>query len=185
MDLKSVARDLEEEAMPFLQHSFDESGPVIVVPSAKPPLPLLTPPVATPTGAGETEGMFVADDTNTSNDAEAPAIEDAPVAQKKQRRPRAKKTVVATAAETAPGGGIDGRKKRGREAGESEGPVAFNRAPKLTPKADQTADEVAPSAGDEMEDFLQLEAENQKLRKLLAEKLYAENADLRKKLRLD
>jgi hypothetical protein len=36
-----------------------------------------------------------------------------------------------------------------------------------------------------MTDLLQLEAENQKLRKLLAEKLRAENADLRKKLKLD
>jgi len=58
-------------------------------------------------------------------------------------------------------------------------------APKLAPKADQIAGDAAASAGDEMADLLQLEAENQKLRKMLAEKLRAENADLRKKLNLD
>jgi hypothetical protein len=41
---------------------------------------------------------------------------------------------------------------------------------------------VNATAADEMTDLLQLEEENQKLRKLLAEKLRAENADLRKRL---
>lgn len=40
----------------------------------------------------------------------------------------------------------------------------------------------AADAGDEMADLLQLELENRNLRKLLAEKLRAENADLRKRL---
>ncbi len=39
--------------------------------------------------------------------------------------------------------------------------------------------------GDELADFVQLEEENQRLRKLLAEKLRAENAELRKRLGLD
>jgi hypothetical protein len=191
MDLKSVARDVEEEAMPFLQNSpkADEPGQEMSTPEDNPRSPLLTPPVATPTSAEETQGMFMADDTDTIDDAEAPALEEAPVAQKKQRKPRAKKTSLGagtdTVAETA-SGGIDGRKKRGRKAGVSEGPAAAKRrAPKVTPEVDQIADEVVPSAGDEMTDLLQLEAENQKLRKLLAEKLRAENADLRKKLNLD
>lgn len=131
----------------------------------------------------------MADDTDTINDAEAPALEEAPVAQKKQRKPRAKKTSLGagtdTIAETA-SGGIDGQKMRGRKASMSEGPAAAKRrAPKVTLEVDQIADEVAPSAGDEMADLLQLEAENQRLRKLLAEKLRSENADLRKKLKLD
>ncbi|MEY9199406.1 putative transposase [Sinorhizobium fredii] len=40
-------------------------------------------------------------------------------------------------------------------------------------------------AGDELADLVKLEEENQRLRKLLAEKLRAENADLRKRLGLD
>jgi hypothetical protein len=188
VDLKSVARDVEEEAMPFIQKSSkaDEPDREVSASTAEPHQALLTAPIAMPTSAEETTGTFMADDTQTTNSADAPALEDAPVAQKKQRKPRAKKTsVVATAAETAPGG-IDGRKKRGRKAGVNEGAVATRRrAPKVTPDVGQITDEVATLAGDEMVDLLQLEAENQKLRKLLAEKLRAENADLRKKLNLD
>lgn len=40
-------------------------------------------------------------------------------------------------------------------------------------------------AGDELADLVKLEEENQRLRKQLAEKLRAENADLRKRLGLD
>ncbi|WP_109982216.1 transposase [Sinorhizobium fredii] len=40
-------------------------------------------------------------------------------------------------------------------------------------------------AGDELADLVQLEEENQRLRKRLAEKLRAENAELRKRLGLD
>jgi putative transposase len=39
-------------------------------------------------------------------------------------------------------------------------------------------------AGDELADLVQLEQENLRLRKVLAEKLRAENADLRKRLGL-
>jgi cell division protein ZapA (FtsZ GTPase activity inhibitor) len=53
------------------------------------------------------------------------------------------------------------------------------------PKAEQTASAAPMTAIDEMADLLQLEEENQRLRKLLAEKLRAENADLRKRLKLD
>lgn len=48
----------------------------------------------------------------------------------------------------------------------------------------QTAAEPA-SAGDEFAEFVQIEAENQRLRKLLSEKLRAENSVLRKRLGLD
>lgn len=174
--------------MPFLQKSLaaDEPGQEMSTPEVNPTPPLLTPPVAAPATARETKGIFMADDTDAINDAEAPALEEAPVAQKKQRKPRARKTsVVATASETA-SGGIDGRKKRGRKVSVNEGPVATRRrAANVTPEVDQIADEVATPVGDEMADLLQLEVENQKLRKLLAEKLRAENADLRKKLKLD
>lgn len=39
--------------------------------------------------------------------------------------------------------------------------------------------------GDELADLVQLEEENQRLRKRLAEKLRAENAELRKRLGLE
>jgi hypothetical protein len=48
----------------------------------------------------------------------------------------------------------------------------------------QAAAASSVAAVDEIADLLQLEEENQRLRKLLAEKLRAENADLRKRLNL-
>ncbi|RYG92493.1 MAG: transcriptional regulator, partial [Alphaproteobacteria bacterium] len=117
MDLKSVTRDVEEEAMPLLSEGLkaDEAVVAVQLRSVEPPQILLTPPDATATTAEEPKGMIMADDTDTMNDVEAPAQEDAPVAVKKQRKPRAKKlSVGATTAESATGG-TDGPKKRGRK----------------------------------------------------------------------
>lgn len=50
--------------------------------------------------------------------------------------------------------------------------------------AEQQVEKPAP-AGDEFADLIQLEKENHRLRKLLADKLRAENAELRKRLGLD
>ncbi len=187
MDLKSVARDVEQEAMPLLPEGLkgDEAELDVPVSSVEPPQPLLTPSDATPTTATEPKGILMADATETMNDVEAPAQEEAPVAVKKQRKPRLKKTsVVATTAKSATAG-TDGRKRRGRKPHASiDLKLVEPTAPKLVPNPDQIADDEATSAGDEMADLLQLEAENQKLRKMLAEKLRAENADLRKKLNL-
>ncbi|MBD8653797.1 transcriptional regulator [Rhizobium sp. CFBP 13726] len=188
VDLKSVSRDGEDEAMPSLLPGIegDFPKPELSVHRADPRLASLTPPEATPTIAEEAKEMLMADDTDTINDVDAPAQEEAPVAVKKQRKPRAKNTsVVATTAESATAG-TDGPKKRGRKPRVSKDTTPVEpAAPKLAPTADQIAGDAATSAGDEMADLLQLEAENQKLRKMLAEKLRAENADLRKKLNLD
>ncbi|WP_430256911.1 transcriptional regulator [Neorhizobium sp. DAR64872/K0K18] len=187
MDLKSVARDVEEEAMPLLPEGLKmvESGLNVQLPSVVSLQPFLTPPDATATTAEEPKEMLMADDTETLNDVEMPAPEEEPIAAKKQRKPRAKKTsVVATTAEGT--AGTDGRKKRGRKPRVSVDPTPVEpAAPKLAPTPDRIADDAATSSRDEMADLLQLEAENQKLRKMLAEKLRAENADLRKKLNLD
>jgi putative transposase len=56
---------------------------------------------------------------------------------------------------------------------------------KRTAKPVDQGDEKPVAAGDELADLVQLEAENQRLRKILAEKLRAENAELRKRLGLD
>ncbi|WP_430252397.1 transcriptional regulator [Neorhizobium sp. DAR64860/K0K1] len=184
VDLKSVARDVEDEAMPSLLLGIvgNVPKPELSVHRADPHLLSLTPPEATPTIAEESKEMLMADDAETINDVEVPAPEEAPIAVKKQRKPRAKKSsVVATTAESAPAG-TDGRKKRGRK------PRVLVVSTPVEPAAstpDRIADDAATSAGDEMADLLQLEAENQTLRKMLAEKLRAENADLRKKLNID
>lgn len=188
VDLKSVARDVQVEAMPSLLPGIEGNvpKPELSAHRADPHLLSLTPPDATPTIAEEPKEMLMADDTETMNDVEVPAPQEAPVAVKKQRKPRAKKTsVVATTAESAPAG-TDGPKKRGRKPRVSIDTTPVEpAAPKLAPTPDRIADDAATLARDEMADLLQLEAENQKLRKMLAEKLRAENADLRKKLNLD
>jgi len=99
---------------------------------------------------------------------------------KKTRVPRQKKDVatdvVAASTESA-------KPARGRAKKVKAAPAKAEVAPKaarakLTPKAETAPVVVA----DALDDLITLEEENQRLRKLLAEKLRGENADLRKKL---
>ncbi|MBW6425185.1 transposase [Rhizobium sp. XQZ8] len=54
----------------------------------------------------------------------------------------------------------------------------------VAPVASKASDK-SVSADDEIAEFIALEEENRRLRKLVAEKLRAENADLRKRLRIE
>jgi putative transposase len=56
---------------------------------------------------------------------------------------------------------------------------------KQAAKPVEKSDEKPVPAGDALADLVQLEEENRRLRKLLAEKLRSENAELRKRLGLD
>lgn len=133
----------------------------------------------------------MADENNStiSNDAPTSVVAsiDAP---KKQRKPRAKKAApeaaaVETAAEPA-AAAKRGKQVRGRKPKSSEAAVTVKSAPvKRAAKAARVPAAAAPVAAiDDIADLLQLEEENQRLRKLLTEKLRAENADLRKRLNL-
>ncbi|MGO7888751.1 transcriptional regulator, partial [Rhizobium ruizarguesonis] len=69
-------------------------------------------------------------------------------------------------------GAAAGKQKRGRRPKSYEGTVSAKRAPvKRAPKAVSIAAALSVAAVDEIADLLQLEEENQRLRKLLAEKL--------------
>lgn len=193
MDLKSVARDVEEEAKPFVpgKQLDDKSAGDVSSSKAEPAGPLLTQPVRQHTTAAATEETLMGDESDTMINTDAPAVVETPVAPKKQRKPRAKKaapeaTSFDVAAEpTVVSPGAVGKQKRGRKPKSIDGAGTAKRAPmKRSPKVVQAAP-VVPPAVDEMADLLQLEEENQRLRKLLAEKLRAENADLRKRLKLD
>jgi len=195
MDLKSVARDVHEDAMPFLtrDEQVGASDSEVSLPIVKRTGPLLTPSIGHPTTATATQETIMADenDTTTINDAPASVVADAP---KKQRKPRAKKAApetasVEVAAEPAAAlnttAGKRGSQTRGRKPKSIEVAVSAKKAPvRRGPKAVQAATAAPAAAIDEMSDLLQLEEENQRLRKLLAEKLRAENADLRKRLNL-
>ena len=132
----------------------------------------------------------MADENDTITDADAPAAA-APDITKKQRKPRAKKASaeIGYGAATEPAAASNasaGKQRRGLKPRSSEGAMGAKRAPvKRGPKAVQAETAPSPAATDEMADLLQLEEENRRLRKLLAEKLRAENADLRKRLNLD
>lgn len=134
----------------------------------------------------------MAHDSNTITNADVPTVVETPVAPKKQRKPRAKKVAPGTASADATAEpataltGAGGGKGRGGKAKVIEAAPSAKRAPvRRAPKSVQTASAAPIAAIDEMADLLQLEEENQRLRKLLAEKLRAENADLRKRLKLD
>lgn len=132
----------------------------------------------------------MADENNTMTNADTPAAAALDVA-KKERKPRARKaapeaaSVAVSAQPAAASNAATEKPKRGRKAKSDEGAASAKRAPvKRAPKATQTATAPSVPAVDEFADLLQLEEENQRLRKLLAEKLRAENADLRKRLNL-
>jgi len=99
--------------------------------------------------------------------ATSEAIIDTPVVKKT----RAKRGSKNTTAEVKPSARRGGRKAK-----------AANEV--IVESATQTVSPIT-AAAEEMEDLLQLEQENQRLRRLLAEKLREENASLRKRLGLD
>jgi hypothetical protein len=179
--------------MPFRPDSplADVSDMEVSPPEASRMPPILTLPATTSEAAADTQEMVMADDTDTITNADAPAVVETSTEPKKQRKPRTKKVSPETGAtdkaiET--GAGLDsvgGQTKRGRKPKAVEGAAVAKRLyVKRAPKDEQPEAVVATSAGDEMAGLLQLEEENQKLRKLLAEKLRTENADLRNKLNL-
>ncbi|WP_455274976.1 transcriptional regulator [Rhizobium herbae] len=193
MDLKSVARDVQEEAMPFPNVELQDSksrrdSPLPEVAHAG----SLTRSIGQQTNASATREKIMADEINTITSTEAQAIVEAPTLPKKQRKPRTKKVAAeavsvevaadpAVASNSAPVKQKRGRKAKSIEVSSSAKLAPVKRAPRTVP-----APAAAPMAAiDEMAALLQLEEENQRLRKLLAEKLRAENADLRKRLKLD
>ncbi|CAN7709342.1 transcriptional regulator [Neorhizobium tomejilense] len=157
MDLKSVAQDLQDEAMPFLPETSQVHSTGMSFAGEQRAAALLTPPIEQETNAPALQETIMADENNTMTDADTPT--------------------VAAPATVKP--------KRGRKAKADEGAPSAKRAPvKRAAKAVLAATAPSVAAVDEFADLLQLEEENQRLRTQLAEKLRAENADLRKRLNL-
>ncbi|MBY2951216.1 transcriptional regulator [Rhizobium leguminosarum] len=189
-DLKSVAQDMQDEAMPFMSLAPQARSTGMLVSEEEQAGPLLTLPIEQETNASALQETIMADEKDTTTNADTPAAA-APDGLKKVRKPRAKKVVPATASaavSSQPAAASDakaGKQTRGRKAKPDEGTTSAKRVPvKRAPKAVSIAAAPSVAAVDEISDLLQLEEENQRLRKLLAEKLRAENADLRKRLNL-
>jgi hypothetical protein len=189
IDLKSVARDVHDEAMPFLTVG-EQDGAIASgasSPEVKRTEPLLTPSIWHLTTVTAKQETVLADEKDTTPDTDAPVSVVAAIdTSKKLREPRTKNaTPEAGSAEVAAdqvvgerGKQTRGPKPKSKEVANSAKSVPVKRAPKTM----QAKAAPPPAAIDEMADLLQLEVENQRLRKLLAEKLRAENADLRKRL---
>ncbi|WP_080589118.1 transcriptional regulator [Rhizobium leguminosarum] len=195
MDLKSVARDLEEEASPYLSDGSQNgrSDAEMSFPEPDRAGSSLTPALGPSTTISDAQEISMAEETNTTTNDDVLTVIEAPTAPRKQRKPRAKKAAAletasadATAEPAVALAGAGGGKRRGRKAKVIEASASAKRTRRSrAPQAVQAASAAPTTAIDEMDDLLQLEEENQRLRKLLAEKLRAENADLRKRLKLD
>ncbi|OWV73023.1 transcriptional regulator [Rhizobium sp. R634] len=190
MDLKSVAQELRDEAMPLLPGAPQTGGSEKALTGEDQASGLLTLPIEQETNGSALQETRMADENNTMSDADTPAAA-APDVLKKERKPRARKAAPETASAAvsaqpaAASNAAAGRRKRGPKAQADEGATSAKRARvKRAPKVVQAVTAPSVAAVDEFADLLQLEEENQRLRKLLAEKLRAENADLRKRLNL-
>lgn len=152
----------------------------------------LTQSTGIPESSASQQERVMADETSESVNTETSTAETkAPVAEpKKQRAPRGLKSAATTATDetadpSAPA--VPSKRAKATRAKKAKPTVADVKPVKQTrqPRASATfPDAVATpvTAFDEMADLLQLEEENKKLRKQLAEKLRTENTDLRKRL---
>jgi hypothetical protein len=132
----------------------------------------------------------MADENETGAPVDVVAAAAEAPAPKKQRAPRRSKAEIATEA-TAKSPKVRQKRTVKTEATPAaiETPAAktTRAGPKATGKAKgvsaiEATPVVAIVTGDDMADLLKLEEENKMLRATLAEKLRAENADLRKRL---
>jgi len=188
MDLKSVAKDLQEEAMPFLPEAPQLSISGISFDGQEQVAPLSILPVENEAGAMPLQQTIMADDIGAETVTPAAATSGVRETNRKSRPRKAtpEPTTVSDLAEPVATLSVAaGRQTRGRTAKSRERAIAATRAPvERAPKDARTATTSRVPAGDEIADLLQLELENKRLRRLLVDKLRAENADLRKRLNL-
>lgn len=134
------------------------------------------------------------DENEVAEGSALAATEATAPAPKKKRVPRRAKVAVDAAMTSEPVKAekvVKERKKRGPKTTQLAKPATDvtelrgGRKPRTMAKAaESVATRASSSAADEMADLMQLEEENKRLRQTLAEKLRAENADLRKRLGL-
>ncbi|MGO7121826.1 transcriptional regulator, partial [Rhizobium johnstonii] len=126
MDLKSVAQDLQDEAMPFMSLSPQARSTEMLVSEEERARPLLTVPIEQETNASALQETTMADENATMINADTPAAAALDVP-KKIRKPRAKKAVPETASEAvslepaAASNATPGKQTRGRKAKPDEG----------------------------------------------------------------
>jgi hypothetical protein len=181
IDLGSVAQDVDDASRPAVAPSPNE---VKTVPFAGRQASILTAQVGQPTTAPALQEYTMADEDQTILAADVPKVAE-PEVEKKVRKPRAKNSITETSAVDVSTEPAADKPKRGRKpklGNTADDPKRS--ATKRAPKAEPVAPAAKGEAIDEIADLLQLEEENKTLRRLLAEKLRAENADLKTRLSL-
>ncbi len=144
----------------------------------------------------------MADDTNPTPAVETTSVDATSKAkEKKTRAPRKPKATAEAVVDTSVSAPLKKTRAPRKKSAASNAPAPVAVVPAAKPKASATAKkptaskaqlakpapqkvETTPTEPDGFADLLNLEEENQKLRKALSEKLRAENAHLRKKLGL-
>ncbi|WP_156392913.1 transcriptional regulator [Rhizobium sp. Root1220] len=190
LDLQSISRDVEAEAQSemvaqamriSLRHSERQQNET----------KLLTPATGQRKTSLPPQEGHMAEETSTVVSPDSVSTDVVPAAPEKKRRgprPKSASLDAATAGALAATTEITKATRKPRVKRTKAAPSASQTTPPekkprkmLTPQPTVEAKSPA-AAGDEMADLLQLEEENRSLRKQLAEKLRAENADLRKRL---
>jgi hypothetical protein len=208
LDLSSVTRQLENEALPVPD---PDSAPLADANHAltqdEPTPPSLLSRQAELTTALVVEEVSMPEENEIAADVATeaegippiPAEEPTPAEEPKQGRGRGRQAAAEPSGDDPSASTADKpRAKRGRpkasmnKAGAGTGSGRAKDAPRgrsalreqpVPPSSETAPDTSAPI--DEMDDLLQLEQENQRLRRLLAERLREENAILRQRLGLD
>lgn len=184
IDIKSVVRNLQVEAQVPVQTSADcRPCNETSFSEQEQHLKLLAPP------AEHETNILASKETRMNNGKNVTAAIVTPEVTTDKRKPRAARRAQPEIVSAELGAGASAavdKPKRVRRGRSYLGVGSAKRVPaKREPKtALAYTASPAEAAVDEFVDLLQLEAENQKLRKLLAEKLRSENADLRKRLNL-
>jgi hypothetical protein len=198
MDLKSIARDVDTTAIPPLTSGEQDATPddTVFLPDVNGNGPSLTHSIGHSTAAHAT---IMAEENNTTTDHDRRAAVVAALhPPTKQRKPRARRAAPEVAPETASSeapaeaaaalntnAGKRGAQWRGPKQKASAAAISAKSPPlRRASKPVKAAIAALAVTIDEMADLVQLEDENLLLRRLLAEKLRAENADLRKRLGL-
>lgn len=194
LDLETISRDMEDEAA-----TIGRSGAIIdairLAGSEQNEAEELTPATAQPKTSLLSQERHMAEETDAVVSPDNVSAETTPTIPepKKRRGPRAKNAALAT--ETDENSGLDSSKPAENKKAERKTRVKRTKAERSglektvtakKPRASRPAQAIDASptiaGGDELTELLQLEEENRNLRRLLGEKLRAENADLRERL---
>ncbi|MCF6371037.1 transcriptional regulator [Rhizobium halophilum] len=189
VDLRQVAKEVQiQRDLPVVLPAQETGAGVTAVAAVETGDPMLTPVESSQNSSSSylKESRMNDEIDSTADSATAPAVA-APETGPKARKPRGRKSATQIASSDATNNETAEKPKRGRKPKAAGTSAAGSRQPRgrRAAVAPQPATSEPTSTTDDFSDLLQLEEENRALRKQLAEKLRAENAELKKRLNLN